>query len=159
MTDILQLMLLLFSSLPAKPCTPCIISCQLHGQSLPARTRRHLRQRWDPPHRCLPSVLTPCTGPEVFLPREDALALAVEKKGICAEHGLEGVFPFDLEAVKPPPLIVNGVATPELGTVLVFRQDFALAAAFGSHACPLEASRRVIKPCTSRVSHLLPSSR
>ena len=37
-------------------------------------------------------------GPEVFLPRVEALRLAEEKKAICAAAGLEGVFPFDLEA-------------------------------------------------------------
>lgn len=34
-------------------------------------------------------------GPEVFLP--DALALAEEKKRLCAELGLVGVFPLDVE--------------------------------------------------------------
>jgi len=32
-------------------------------------------------------------GPDVFLP--DALEVAAEKKRICAENGLEGVFPLD----------------------------------------------------------------
>ncbi|MBE9607624.1 nucleoside 2-deoxyribosyltransferase [Acetobacteraceae bacterium H6797] len=32
-------------------------------------------------------------GPEVFL--ADALALAAEKKAICARHGAEGIFPLD----------------------------------------------------------------
>ena len=41
-------------------------------------------------------------GPDVFLPRAEALALAEEKKKICAELGLEGIFPFDVEAQKPP---------------------------------------------------------
>jgi nucleoside 2-deoxyribosyltransferase len=36
-------------------------------------------------------------GPEVFLP--DALEVAAAKKRICAQHGLEGVFPLD-----PPPV-------------------------------------------------------
>ena len=36
-------------------------------------------------------------GPEIFFPREEALRLAAEKKAICSDLGLEGVFPFDLE--------------------------------------------------------------
>ena len=36
-------------------------------------------------------------GPEVFLAREKALAIADKKKAILAELNLEGVFPFDLE--------------------------------------------------------------
>ena len=32
-------------------------------------------------------------GPEVFLP--DALAVGERKRALCAEHGLEGVFPLD----------------------------------------------------------------
>ncbi len=39
-------------------------------------------------------------GPEVFLP--DALAIAAEKKRICAAHGLEGVFPLDAPPQAPP---------------------------------------------------------
>jgi nucleoside 2-deoxyribosyltransferase len=34
-------------------------------------------------------------GPEVFLP--DALAIAEQKKALCAKYGLEGVFPTDPE--------------------------------------------------------------
>jgi len=37
-------------------------------------------------------------GPEMFLPWSQALALAERKKAMCAGLGLEGVFPFDLEA-------------------------------------------------------------
>ena len=37
-------------------------------------------------------------GPEVFLP--DAIALGRIKKEACARHGLEGLFPFDNEAVS-----------------------------------------------------------
>jgi len=36
-------------------------------------------------------------GPDVFLPRDEALRVAAGKKRICAELGLEGVFPFDLD--------------------------------------------------------------
>ena len=32
-------------------------------------------------------------GPDVFLP--DALAVGEAKKRLCADHGLEGVFPLD----------------------------------------------------------------
>ena len=39
-------------------------------------------------------------GPEVFLP--DALEVAAAKKRICAEHGLEGVFPLDPPPQAPP---------------------------------------------------------
>jgi nucleoside 2-deoxyribosyltransferase len=34
-------------------------------------------------------------GPEVFLP--DALAMGARKAAMCAEHGLEGVFPLDAQ--------------------------------------------------------------
>jgi nucleoside 2-deoxyribosyltransferase len=37
-------------------------------------------------------------GPEVFLP--DAIAIGQSKKKLCAEHGFQGLFPFDNE-VKP----------------------------------------------------------
>jgi nucleoside 2-deoxyribosyltransferase len=40
-------------------------------------------------------------GPEVFLPRAQALQIAADKKAICAALGLEGVFPFDLEVKLP----------------------------------------------------------
>jgi len=36
-------------------------------------------------------------GPEVFLPQATALRVAAEKKRLCEQHGLVGVFPFDLE--------------------------------------------------------------
>lgn len=39
-------------------------------------------------------------GPEVFLP--DALAIAQAKKRVCAEHGLEGVFPLDTPPAAAP---------------------------------------------------------
>jgi nucleoside 2-deoxyribosyltransferase len=42
-------------------------------------------------------------GPDVFFP--DSLAIGKKKKSICAEHGLEGVFPLDgkldLEGLSP----------------------------------------------------------
>lgn len=41
-------------------------------------------------------------GPEVFLPRAEALQIAEEKKAICAHLGLFGVFPFDL---APAPVV------------------------------------------------------
>lgn len=42
-------------------------------------------------------------GPDVFLP--DADKLAIRKKAICAEHGLEGLWPLDnnLDLVGSPP--------------------------------------------------------
>ena len=41
-------------------------------------------------------------GPEVFLP--DAFAIGQAKKAICADHGLEGVFPLDpIEGRSPDP--------------------------------------------------------
>lgn len=39
-------------------------------------------------------------GPEVFLP--DALEVAATKKRVCAEYGLEGVFPLDPPPAAPP---------------------------------------------------------
>ena len=44
-------------------------------------------------------------GPEVFLP--DALAVGAHKAALCAEHGLEGVFPLDAG------LDLAGLAKPE----------------------------------------------
>jgi len=44
-------------------------------------------------------------GPEVFL--ADALAVGAQKLALCAEHGLEGVFPFD------PGLDLAGLSKPE----------------------------------------------
>ncbi|MEO1206591.1 MAG: nucleoside 2-deoxyribosyltransferase [Pseudomonadota bacterium] len=38
-------------------------------------------------------------GPEVFLP--NAREVAQEKKRICAEHGLTGVFPLDVDLIFP----------------------------------------------------------
>ncbi|HWE17314.1 MAG TPA: nucleoside 2-deoxyribosyltransferase [Hyphomicrobiaceae bacterium] len=44
-------------------------------------------------------------GPEVFLP--DALAVGARKAALCAEHGLQGVFPLDAQ------LGLSGLAKPE----------------------------------------------
>jgi nucleoside 2-deoxyribosyltransferase len=44
-------------------------------------------------------------GPEVFLP--DALAVGARKAALCAEHGLEGIFPLDAA------LDLAGLAKPE----------------------------------------------
>src|SRR5688500_12387249 len=44
-------------------------------------------------------------GPEVFLP--DALAMGARKAAMCAQHGLEGVFPLDAQ------LGLAGLAKPE----------------------------------------------
>src|SRR5512138_113602 len=44
-------------------------------------------------------------GPEVFLP--DALAVGARKAALCAQHGLEGVFPLDAQ------LDLSGLAKPE----------------------------------------------
>ncbi|MEL7048092.1 MAG: nucleoside 2-deoxyribosyltransferase [Pseudomonadota bacterium] len=38
-------------------------------------------------------------GPEVFLP--NALEVADQKKRICADHGLTGVFPLDADLTRP----------------------------------------------------------
>ncbi len=39
-------------------------------------------------------------GPEVFLP--DAVAIGEAKKAICAEHGLEGLYPLDPHEGRAP---------------------------------------------------------
>ncbi|HEX7250415.1 MAG TPA: nucleoside 2-deoxyribosyltransferase [Burkholderiales bacterium] len=44
-------------------------------------------------------------GPEVFLP--DALAMGARKAALCAQHGLEGIFPLDAQ------LDLAGLAKPE----------------------------------------------
>lgn len=44
-------------------------------------------------------------GPEVFLP--DAAAIAAQKKQLCAQHGLEGIFPTD---PRPHPAGEAGLA-------------------------------------------------
>src|SRR5262245_7975916 len=44
-------------------------------------------------------------GPEVFLP--DALAMGARKAALCAQYGLEGVFPLDAQ------LSLAGLAKPE----------------------------------------------
>jgi tRNA(Arg) A34 adenosine deaminase TadA/nucleoside 2-deoxyribosyltransferase len=49
----------------------------------------------------MPAKQVYLAGPEVFLPRAQALEIAAEKKAICASLGMLGVFPFDLEVKLP----------------------------------------------------------
>jgi nucleoside 2-deoxyribosyltransferase len=65
-------------------------------------------------------------GPDVFFP--DAVALGETKKAICAEHGFEGVFPFDAN------LDIAGLTPEEQGhrlfgamVTLMERCDLAIA--------------------------------
>ena len=46
-------------------------------------------------------------GPDVFL--RDAVAIGARKKAVCAEHGLEGLFPFDNEVSDHPDLPIDAV--------------------------------------------------
>lgn len=56
----------------------------------------------------MPAPRVYLAGPEVFLP--DAPAVAAEKKRICAENGLEGVFPLDADLAWPEGMSAAGFA-------------------------------------------------
>ena len=71
-------------------------------------------------------MAAPCAylaGPEVFLP--DAVALGEAKKAICAEHGLEGVYPLDpVDGCAPD---YDGVALFEHCVAHLDRCDLVIA--------------------------------
>jgi nucleoside 2-deoxyribosyltransferase len=69
-------------------------------------------------------------GPEVFLP--DALAVGARKRGLCAEHGFEGVFPLDAG------LDLSGLPKPE--------QARRIAA----------ACEEMMRTCTGLIANLTP---
>lgn len=62
-------------------------------------------------------------GPEVFLP--DAAALGEAKKAVCAEHGLEGVYPLDPVDGRAPD--VDGIALFEHCVAHLDRCDLVIA--------------------------------
>ena len=62
-------------------------------------------------------------GPEVFLP--DAVALGEAKKAVCAEHGLEGVYPLDPVESRTPAF--DGIALFEHCVAHLDRCDLVIA--------------------------------